>query len=40
MHLTVNGESRTFPVAPAAFSVAALVEQLGLTGKRIKKEKN
>ena len=35
--LTVNGETRRFE---APLSVAALVEQLGLAGKRIAMERN
>ncbi|MBK1681715.1 sulfur carrier protein ThiS [Rhodocyclus tenuis] len=37
MELVINGESRSFP---AALSVAALVETLGFTGKRIAVERN
>ncbi len=40
MHLTVNGEHRAFPSDTASFTVAALVDQLGLTGKRIAVERN
>ena len=35
--ITINGESRQFP---AAMTVAALVETLGYTGKRIAIERN
>jgi len=37
MELTINGESRQFS---APLSVAALVEALGFTGKRIAVERN
>jgi sulfur carrier protein len=37
MELTINGESRQFS---APLSVAALVEVLGFTGKRIAVERN
>lgn len=37
MDITLNGESRTFP---AALSIADLVAQLELTGKRIAVEVN
>lgn len=37
MELTINGESRQFS---APLSVAALVEMLGFTGKRIAVERN
>lgn len=37
MHLTINGERREFP---APLTVAALLEQLGLAGKRIAVEMN
>jgi len=37
MELTINGESRQFT---APLSVAALVEVLGFTGKRIAVERN
>ena len=37
MEITINGESRQFP---APLSVAALVEALGYTGKRIAVERN
>ncbi len=37
MEITINGESRQFP---APLTVAALVEVLGYTGKRIAIERN
>jgi len=37
MNITINGESRSFP---APLTVAALVETLGYTGKRIAIERN
>ena len=37
LKITINGESRQFP---AAMTVAALVETLGYTGKRIAIERN
>ena len=37
LKITINGESRQFP---AAMTVAALVETLGYTGKRIAVERN
>ena len=37
MNITINGESRQFP---APLTVAALVETLGYTGKRIAVERN
>ena len=37
MEITLNGESRSFP---APLSVAALVDHLGYTGKRIAVERN
>ena len=37
MEITINGESRQFP---APLTVAALVEALGYTGKRIAVERN
>ena len=37
MQISLNGESRQLP---DAFSVAALVESLGYTGKRIAVERN
>ncbi|HEX5802248.1 MAG TPA: sulfur carrier protein ThiS [Azospira sp.] len=37
MNLTINGERREFP---APLTVAALLEQLGLAGKRIAVEMN
>jgi len=37
MNLTINGERREFPALP---TVAALLEQLGLAGKRIAVEMN
>ena len=40
MEITINGESRQFPEFPAAPTVAALVEALGYTGKRIAVERN
>lgn len=42
MKLIVNGESRQFPVSTdaATLSVAALVDLLGHTGKRIAVERN
>ena len=35
--LTINGTSRSFP---SALNVAALIDQLGYTGKRIALERN
>ena len=35
--VSINGESRQFP---QAISVAALIEEMGLTGKRIALERN
>ncbi|MFA7291435.1 MAG: sulfur carrier protein ThiS [Rhodocyclaceae bacterium] len=40
MKLTINGESREFGEFPAQPTVAALLDQLGLTGKRIAVEHN
>jgi sulfur carrier protein len=40
MKLTINGESREFREFPAQPTVAALLDQLGLTGKRIAVEHN
>ena len=40
MKLTINGESREFQDLPAPSSVAALLEALGLAGKRIAVEMN
>ena len=37
MEITLNGESRSFP---APLTVAALVDHLGYTGKRIAVERN
>ena len=37
MNLTINGECREFPALP---TVAALLDELGLTGKRIAVEMN
>lgn len=37
MNLTINGESRIFP---APLTVAALLDQLALAGKRIAVERN
>lgn len=37
MNLTINGECREFP---APLSVAALLERLGLAGKRLAVERN
>lgn len=37
MNLTINGECREFP---APLSVAALLERLGLVGKRLAVERN
>ncbi|MDQ8022265.1 MAG: sulfur carrier protein ThiS [Moraxellaceae bacterium] len=37
LHLQVNGEARQ---APAGATVAALLEQLSLTGKRVAVERN
>ena len=35
--VSINGESRQFP---QAISIAALIEEMGLTGKRIALERN
>ena len=35
--VSINGESRQFP---QAISIAALIEELGLTGKRVALERN
>lgn len=42
MNLTINGERREFPLAPAAgaLTVAALLAELGYAGKRIAVERN
>ena len=40
MDITINGESRQFSELPAPLTVAALVEALGYTGKRIAVERN
>ena len=40
MEITINGESRQFSELPAPLTVAALVEALGYTGKRIAVERN
>jgi sulfur carrier protein len=40
MRLTINGESREFPALSTAATVAILVEQLALNGKRIAVERN
>jgi len=40
MELHINGETRQFPDRDAAFTVAALVAELGLAGKRIAVERN
>lgn len=39
MRITINGEARDFP-APSPATVAILVEQLALNGKRIAVERN
>lgn len=40
MKITINGEARQFDAQPEHFTVAALVETLGYTGKRIAVERN
>ncbi len=40
MKLTINGEARQFSPLAAPLTVAALVETLGYTGKRIAVERN
>ena len=40
MNLTINGERREFRDLPAPLTVAGLLAELGLTGKRIAVERN
>jgi thiamine biosynthesis protein ThiS len=40
MKLQLNGEQRDFPDAPAAFTLAALVEFLGMKADRVAVEVN
>lgn len=40
MRLTINGETRDFPALSTTATVAVLVEQLALNGKRIAIERN
>ena len=40
MKLHINGEERTFSNTPTAFSLAALVEQLGMKPDRVAVELN
>ena len=40
MKLHINGDERTFPDAPASFTLAALVETLGMKVDRVAVELN
>jgi sulfur carrier protein len=40
MELMINGQARQFTSLPSPLTVAALVEALGYTGKRIAVERN
>ena len=40
MNLLINGDTRSFPEAPSEFSLAALIESLGMKSDRVAVELN